>query len=136
MLFVSFCVFKMEIPSKGRFLISTIGIFVCYFYFAILQERITRTKFGDERFNCILSLTFLMSFVNCVFANFVRKFLLDRAEGEEDSTPGKFYALAALTYLVATVTGQKALAWISYPTQVVGKSCKPLPIMIFGVLFF
>jgi UDP-galactose transporter B1 len=77
-----------------------------------------------------------MCVVNCVFANAVKKFLLDhRPEDDQDSTPAWLYALAALTYEVASVSGQKALAWISYPTQVIGKSCKPIPIMIFGVLF-
>jgi UDP-galactose transporter B1 len=27
-----------------------------------------------------------------------------------------------------------ALQWVNYPTQVVGKSCKPIPVMILGVL--
>lgn len=29
----------MEIPQKAKFAISAVGIFVCYFYFGILQER-------------------------------------------------------------------------------------------------
>ena len=32
------------------------------------------------------------------------------------------------------VTSNKALMWVNYPTQVVGKSCKPIPVMILGVL--
>lgn len=35
----------------------------------------------------------------------------------------------------ASLTGQKALTWVSYPAQVIGKSCKPIPVMIFGVIF-
>merc|ERR1719322_1587461 len=41
----------------------------------------------------------------------------------------------ALTYAIAMVASNKALQWINYPTQVVGKSCKPIPVMILGVLF-
>ena len=36
----------------------------------------------------------------------------------EDSTPTKYYAMSALTYLVAMVTSNKALTWVNYPTQV------------------
>jgi hypothetical protein len=36
----------------------------------------------------------------------------------EDTTPAKYYALSALTYLVAMVTSNKALTWVNYPTQV------------------
>ena len=33
------------------------------------------------------------------------------------------------------VSSNKALMWVNYPTQVIGKSCKPIPIMVLGVLF-
>ncbi|KAG0712694.1 Solute carrier family 35 member B1 [Chionoecetes opilio] len=32
------------------------------------------------------------------------------------------------------VSSNMALQWINYPTQVVGKSCKPIPVMVLGVL--
>jgi len=46
---------------------------------------------------------------------FLQKFVMNQGE---DSTPTKYYALAALTYLVAMVTSNKALTWVNYPTQV------------------
>merc|ERR1719447_2716297 len=52
----------------------------------------------------------------------------------EDTTKSSFYACASLTYLLAMVTSNKALSWVNYPTQVIGKSCKPIPVMILGVL--
>merc|ERR1719270_3013360 len=52
----------------------------------------------------------------------------------EDTTKFSFYACASLTYLLAMVTSNKALSWVNYPTQVIGKSCKPIPVMILGVL--
>merc|ERR1719370_1271540 len=52
----------------------------------------------------------------------------------EDTTKSSFYACASLTYLLAMVTSNKALSWVNYPTQVTGKSCKPIPVMVLGVL--
>lgn len=52
----------------------------------------------------------------------------------EDKTRSSYYAVCSLTYLVAMVSSNKALTWVSYPTQVVGKSCKPIPVMVLGVL--
>ena len=49
-----------------------------------------------------------------------------------DSTPMTYYAIAAFTYLTAMVSSNKALLWVNYPTQVIGKSCKPIPVMILG----
>lgn len=33
------------------------------------------------------------------------------------------------------VSSNWALQYVNYPTQVIGKSCKPIPVMILGVLF-
>merc|ERR1719447_532714 len=52
----------------------------------------------------------------------------------EDTTKSSYYAICSLTYLLAMVTSNKALSWVNYPTQVIGKSCKPIPVMILGVL--
>ncbi|KAK3740315.1 hypothetical protein QZH41_000880 [Actinostola sp. cb2023] len=53
---------------------------------------------------------------------------------KKDSTPMLWYGACAFTYLGAMLASNKALQWVSYPTQVLGKSCKPIPVMILGVL--
>lgn len=53
---------------------------------------------------------------------------------KEDSTNVIFYASCSLTYLLAMVTSNMALRWLPYPTQVVGKSAKPIPVLLLGVL--
>lgn len=52
----------------------------------------------------------------------------------KDETHYLYYAAAALTYLGAMVSSNWALKWVPYPMQVVGKSAKPIPVMILGVL--
>lgn len=42
--------------------------------------------------------------------------------------------MSAFTYLAAMVSSNMALQHVNYPTQVIGKSCKPIPVMILGVL--
>ena len=121
--------------GKVRFIACAVGIFVCYFYFGILQERITRGKYGEgenpERFTCTMALVFVMCAVNYIYAVIVSAVVLKQGE---DTTKSYYYAASSLTYLVAMVTSNKALIWVNYPTQVVGKSCKPIPVMILGVL--
>ena len=51
-----------------------------------------------------------------------------------DSTHSGYYASSALTYLLAMVSSNMALRWVAYPTQVVAKAAKPIPVMILGVL--
>ena len=36
-----------RLGSQGKFALCGIGIFVCYFYYGILQEKITRGKYGE-----------------------------------------------------------------------------------------
>ncbi|KAJ8940050.1 hypothetical protein NQ314_010882 [Rhamnusium bicolor] len=40
----------------------------------------------------------------------------------------------SLTYLLAMICSNMALRFVPYPTQVVGKSAKPIPVMVLGVL--
>ncbi|CAB3258982.1 unnamed protein product [Arctia plantaginis] len=53
---------------------------------------------------------------------------------EVDTTRKIYYFTSAMTYLLAMVCSYMALQWINYPTQVVGKAAKPIPVMILGVL--
>lgn len=51
-----------------------------------------------------------------------------------DTTPKWMHAFCSLTYLGAMLASNEALQHVSYPTQVLGKSIKPVPVMILGVL--
>lgn len=53
---------------------------------------------------------------------------------KEDKTHYGFYACSAVTYLLAMISSNMALRWVPYPTQVIGKSAKPIPVMLLGVL--
>ena len=105
------------------------------FYFGILQEKISKGEYGEgdnkERFTFSMSLVFLLCAANYLYAVIVSALVL---EGKKDNTKSYYYAASSLTYLVAMVTSNKALMWVNYPTQVVSKSCKPIPVMILGVL--
>lgn len=63
--------------DQVRFLVCAIGIFFCYFYFGILQEKITRGKYGNqlnedgsvgERFTFVLALVTVQCVCNWIFA--------------------------------------------------------------------
>ncbi|XP_050360668.1 solute carrier family 35 member B1 homolog [Nymphalis io] len=115
--------------SEIRFIFYSSSIFICYFIFGMLQEKITRGKYGDEKFTCALSLVLVQCVVNYTFAK-----ILMYWKHEKDTTRTLYYFSSALTYLLAMVCSIMALQWINYPTQVVGKAAKPIPVMILGVL--
>lgn len=122
--------------NKGsKLLLCAAGIFVCYFYFAMLQEKITRGQYGDvepkEKFTYMFALVFFQCLVNYAFAKIL---LLATFKEGEDTTRTVYYATSALTYLLGMVCSNMALQFVNYPTQVVGKAGKPIPVMILGVL--
>lgn len=51
------------------------------------------------------------------------------------TVPWYLYAMTALSYTIAMVSSNSALKFVPYPTQVLCKSCKPLPVLFFSVLF-
>uniref|UniRef100_A0A1B0CH13 Putative udp-galactose transporter related protein n=1 Tax=Lutzomyia longipalpis TaxID=7200 RepID=A0A1B0CH13_LUTLO len=129
----------MSDKPKTRFLIYALGIFFCYFVFGILQEKITRGRYGDEvnedgsrgeRFTFALALVGVQCVVNWAFA---KGMLLVWQQKKDETHPG-YYASCSLTYLLAMVGSNMALRWVPYPTQVVGKAAKPIPVMILAVL--
>uniref|UniRef100_A0A1B6H1W7 Sugar phosphate transporter domain-containing protein n=1 Tax=Cuerna arida TaxID=1464854 RepID=A0A1B6H1W7_9HEMI len=112
------------------------GIFICYFYYGLVQERITRGVYGktpetQEKFKCILALVFVQCVVNWIYAHFLLKTFMKQGE---NLTSTFYLCSSALTYFLAMVCSNMALQWVSYPTQVIGKSGKPIPVMILGVL--
>lgn len=126
--------------DQKKVIIAAVGIFVCYFYFGIIQEKITRGRYGDElqedgtrgeQFTYALALVGVQCICNWVFA----KAMLVVKPQNQDTTPKVYYASSAFTYLLAMISSNMALRWVAYPMQVVAKSAKPIPVMLLGVLF-
>lgn len=126
--------------DKKTAIIAAVGIFVCYFYFGIIQEKITRGKYGDElqedgtrgeRFTYALALVGVQCICNWLFA----KAILIVKPQNNDTTPKVYYASSSFTYLLAMISSNMALRWVAYPMQVVAKSAKPIPVMLLGVVF-
>lgn len=127
---------SMAVAGQGRkkFFVCAIGVFVSYFYYGILQESITKGKYGEgeksEKFRYVMSLVLLQTIINSAFA----KGAMMLFSRESDTTPGKYYAVCSITYLGAMLASNQALQYVSYPTQVLGKSAKPIPVMVLGIL--
>ncbi|XP_062364309.1 solute carrier family 35 member B1 isoform X2 [Cinclus cinclus] len=122
------------LPERLRLPVCFLGVFACYFYYGILQESITRGRYGEgakqEKFKYALSLVFIQCVINAAFAKLLLR-LVDTAR--PDRTRGWLYGACSLSYLGAMVSSNAALQFVSYPTQVLGKSCKPIPVMLLGV---
>lgn len=122
--------------KNKRFIIAATGIFVCYFYFGIFQENITKANYlksdgTTETFVYAMSLVFAMCVTNYLFAKLLTSTIVSTAD---DTTRTIYYCSNGLTYVLAMICTNMALQFVSYPTQVIAKSSKPIPVMILGVL--
>lgn len=154
----------MKLPEQSRFAVYALGIFVSYFLYGIVQEKLTRGRYGDqvqadgsvgERYTYTLALVWVQCICNYLFAKgsssshtyiiglhfshciddlLAISGMLTVKPQKEDTTHTGYYAASSLTYLLAMVSTNMALRWVPYPTAVVGKSAKPIPVMILGVL--
>lgn len=150
------------INDISRLLISTVGFFVSNSYFGIMQESITRGRYGKEmnedgmigeRYTFSLALVAVQCIFNWLFAKGKHKVLsktsrlshvtshncfnlaiLIARPQDNDNTHQGFYASSALTYLLAMVSSNMALRILPYPTQVVAKSARPATVTLLGVL--
>ncbi|XP_068194084.1 solute carrier family 35 member B1 [Antennarius striatus] len=117
-----------------RFVVCFLGVFVCYFYYGILQETITRGNYvqGDqkEKFRFARTLVCIQCIISAVFAKILIQCF---QKSKPDHTQSWLYGLCSLSYLGAMVSSNSALQYVNYPTQVLGKSCKPIPVMLLGV---
>lgn len=127
---------NMSEPSTKKLMICAAGIFCCYFYYGVLQEKITKGeyKIGEkyEHFTFTLSLVLVQCCINALYAKIAMN--LPIFAKERDTTHKGLYAVCAFTYLGAMLASTHAIQHIPYPTQVLGKSIKPIPVMILGVL--
>lgn len=119
--------------SATKLLFYALGIFVCYFYYGLLQEKITKSVYGpnEEKFTYAQSLLLFSCIMNVIFAKMM---LVTFLKEGVDTTRRAYYMISAFTYFGAMLASTMSLEYVSYATQVVGKSCKPIPVMILGVL--
>lgn len=127
----------LSVKQRFHFVVLSIGLLVFYFIFGILQEKIFKTDFGPENERFTFSITFVC--LQCVFHSIFAKGMFQRVnqailsvrfvcaalllthEHTSNETPQGFYSVSAVFYVVAIVTSNSALRFISYPCQVVGK---------------
>ncbi|KER34263.1 hypothetical protein T265_00113 [Opisthorchis viverrini] len=113
-------------------LFCAVGVFFSYLVYGIIQEKLTKGNYGNsnDRFNYFFSMLLFQCLANTAFAAVALTFT---REPRGEVTESKF-ALCGFTYIGAMFASNFSLKFVSYPTQVVSKSIKPIPVMILNVI--
>mmetsp|Transcript_48116 Transcript_48116/g.114511 ORF Transcript_48116/g.114511 Transcript_48116/m.114511 type:complete len:462 (-) Transcript_48116:111-1496(-) len=124
------------------------GIYFCYLYYGVLQEDLLTSAYGPEKksFKDACSLLFLMA-VQCSIGAVLSRIAcltsvqpLSGWQSMEDYSgfAGRLWPLymqVGFCYVLAMLLSNGALSFINYPTQVIVKSCKMIPVMAVSVLW-
>ncbi|RKP07012.1 UAA transporter [Thamnocephalis sphaerospora] len=116
---------------------SVSGIYAFFLTWSVLQERISTTPYGadQERFRYFIVLNAIQAFIAALVA-----YVYLRATGRNLGRPSwellRKYAQAALTNAMASPFGYASLKHIDYPTLILGKSCKLVPVMLVSFLLY
>jgi len=113
-----------------QLLIACAGIFGSFSYFAVLQEDVYKTDYGGEKFQ----FTFLALLVERGINALIAALGVAVLGGSGLKIPYMDISLSGMSQMFAMAGSNEALRYVSYPTQVLGKSCKMVPGMAGGLL--
>jgi UDP-galactose transporter B1 len=124
-----------------RFALCVIGIYTCFLTWGVVQERVSTTPYGDvetpKKFKFFIVLNLIQSIIAALVA-----FIYLKACGRSlnlASTPRSLYLKyiqVAIFNCIGSPFGYAALKHIDYPTMILGKSCKLVPVLIMNVIVY
>ena len=121
---------KAGMPSSLALLIGAGGIFLSFSVFAVLQEDVYKKAYGDEYFAFTFFALLLERGINALTA-LCGVSLLGKSGL---NIPHKDIFNSGVSQMLAMAASNEALRYVSYPTQVLGKSGKMVPVMAGGIL--
>ncbi|KAI9225172.1 UAA transporter [Blastocladiella britannica] len=127
-----------------EYAVCVAGIYACFLSWGVLQERVSATPYLDhspdgnadpEHFRSFIVLNLTQAVLAAVVGA-VYLFGIKRASslGPREPKVLAYYGAVALLNSLASPFGYAALKFIDYPTMILGKSCKLLPVMAMAVL--
>lgn len=121
-----------SLSSELKLLIAVGGIYSCYIAYGIYQEALYHFKspIDGKKF----SATFFFLLVQCLTNAIIAGLFMMIFGRSKNSPPVLSYIMVGFSYIGAMLFSNEALKFVSYPTQALGKSCKMIPVMLFGFL--
>lgn len=126
-------IFCFDITSQSKtaqFLYCCAGVFVLYLIYGYLQELIF-TLDGFKPYGWYLT---LIQFGYYTIFGFLERRITDVASWNHRNIPLKTYLLLALLTLGTMGLSNSSLGYLNYPTQVIFKCCKLIPVLIGSIL--
>ena len=121
-----------ETMTLLKLLGCAVGIYACYITYGILQEGVYKfvSPRTGERYQSTLTMLLLQTVLNYLCATAMCT--VQRLK----PLPSTAFILPGFTFIAAMLCSNEALKYVSYPTQVLAKSCKLVPVLLVNVLVY
>ena len=120
----------VALPRSVQLAIACAGIFFSFSYFAVLQEDVYKKPYGGEYFKYTFLALVAERGINALIG-FIGICMFGKSGLE---IPVRDIFVSGISQMFAMAGSNEALRYVSYPTQVLGKSCKMVPVMAGGVI--
>ncbi|KAF9182971.1 UDP-galactose transporter, partial [Haplosporangium sp. Z 11] len=112
-------------------------IYTCFLTWGYFQEKVSTTPYGQDHLK--FKFFIVLNLVQSIFASLIA-FLYLKVQGRALSRPstpliGKYLQVAFLS-VIASPFSYAALKHIDYPTMILTKSCKLIPVMFMNILLY
>jgi len=121
---------SFNVPKELQLVIGAAGIFLSFSVFAVLQEDVYKKAYGGAYFGSTFFALVLERGINALIALFGHRLLGSSGL----AIPHLEIFNSGISQMLAMAASNEALRFVSYPTQVLGKSCKMVPVMAGGIV--
>jgi UDP-galactose transporter B1 len=137
-----------NLPKEARLVLYVLGLYASFLYWGYLQEKLTSVDYAVSaeanevppsslptvsvlRWDYPVALNLFMALSAWAAAALTEMFF-----PRGPPVPMSVYARAAASLAVASPLGYASLKFINFPLMMLTKSCKPIPVMVMGALFY
>lgn len=115
------------------------GIFISYLVYGVTLELLIKL-YGENVFKHCLLLVLIPSVCSLILAK-ISMFIKDKLKPDENDNsigkplvPKKYYWSISILFMGTMLCANYSLTYITYPTQLIVKSSKPIPIVLCGFI--
>lgn len=125
-----FCFDLSEYNGRVQFVFCCVGVFVLYLIYGYLQELIFTLE-GFKPYGWFLT---LIQFGYYTIFGYIEQTISDPNRQTKPKIPLKTYNFLAFLTLGTMGLSNSSLGYLNYPTQVIFKCCKLIPVLVGSIL--
>jgi solute carrier family 35 (UDP-galactose transporter), member B1 len=126
---------KLSMGKNASLVLHTIGIYIFFLVFGIYGEKLTTTAYNGRRYDSALFPSMLQSLGGVMISRVMMSCNNITMEVKSGALLHQ-YAYLAILGLVSSRLGFTSLKYLSYPTLLIAKSCKLIPIALMNFLIY